>query len=102
MRLTCPNCGARYEVDDSMIPAEGRDVQCSNCTTTWFQPGVAAPADTATVCIHGSRSVYCAEYSGWKNKLAGGVRIASYRFVSCEGPVVSRKDAGVAGRVLPE
>lgn len=40
MRLTCPNCGARYEVDDSMIPAEGRDVQCSNCTTTWFQPGL--------------------------------------------------------------
>ena len=39
MRLTCPNCGARYEVDDSMIPPEGRDVQCSNCATTWFQPG---------------------------------------------------------------
>ena len=39
MRLTCPNCGARYEVADSMIPPEGRDVQCSNCTTTWFQPG---------------------------------------------------------------
>lgn len=39
MRLTCPNCGARYEVADSMIPAEGRDVQCSNCSTTWYQPG---------------------------------------------------------------
>lgn len=39
MRLTCPNCGARYEVADSMIPPEGRDVQCSNCATTWFQPG---------------------------------------------------------------
>lgn len=39
MRLTCPNCGARYEVDDAMIPPEGRDVQCSNCSTTWFQPG---------------------------------------------------------------
>ena len=39
MRLTCPNCGARYEVADSMIPPEGRDVQCSNCTTTWLQPG---------------------------------------------------------------
>lgn len=39
MRLTCPNCSARYEVDDSMIPPEGRDVQCSNCSTTWFQPG---------------------------------------------------------------
>lgn len=23
-----------------MIPPEGRDVQCSNCSTTWFQPGV--------------------------------------------------------------
>jgi predicted Zn finger-like uncharacterized protein len=40
MRLTCPTCGACYEVADSMIPAEGRDVQCSNCGTTWFQPGL--------------------------------------------------------------
>jgi predicted Zn finger-like uncharacterized protein len=39
MRLTCPNCGARYEVADTMIPPDGRDVQCSNCSTTWFQPG---------------------------------------------------------------
>ncbi|MBF9044476.1 thioredoxin [Rhodobacterales bacterium HKCCE4037] len=44
MRLTCPNCGARYEVDESMIPAGGRDVQCSNCSTTWFQPGPRVPA----------------------------------------------------------
>lgn len=51
MRLTCPNCGARYEVDDSMIPPEGRDVQCSNCNTTWFQPKArpvrVGEADTA-------------------------------------------------------
>jgi predicted Zn finger-like uncharacterized protein len=39
MRLTCPNCGARYEVDDALIPPEGRDVQCSDCVTTWFQAG---------------------------------------------------------------
>jgi len=39
MRLTCPNCSARYEVDDTLVPPEGRDVQCSNCATTWFQPG---------------------------------------------------------------
>ncbi|MFV0512045.1 MAG: zinc-ribbon domain-containing protein [Jhaorihella sp.] len=37
MRLTCPNCGAQYEVPDEVIPAEGRDVQCSNCGNTWFQ-----------------------------------------------------------------
>ncbi|WP_171234961.1 zinc-ribbon domain-containing protein [Ruegeria sp. HKCCA6837] len=38
MRLTCPNCGAQYEVPDEVIPEEGRDVQCSNCDKTWFQP----------------------------------------------------------------
>lgn len=38
MRLTCPNCAAQYEVDDRVIPASGRDVQCSNCGQAWFQP----------------------------------------------------------------
>lgn len=37
MRLICPNCSAQYEVDEAVIPAEGRDVQCSNCAHTWFQ-----------------------------------------------------------------
>jgi predicted Zn finger-like uncharacterized protein len=37
MRLTCPNCGAQYEVPDEVIPVDGRDVQCSNCGDTWFQ-----------------------------------------------------------------
>ena len=37
MRLTCPNCGAQYEVPDEVIPVAGRDVQCSNCGDTWFQ-----------------------------------------------------------------
>ncbi|MDD9922838.1 MAG: zinc-ribbon domain-containing protein [Boseongicola sp.] len=37
MRLICPNCSAQYEVDGSLIPEEGRDVQCSNCGNTWFE-----------------------------------------------------------------
>ncbi|MFU8881968.1 MAG: zinc-ribbon domain-containing protein [Rhodobacterales bacterium] len=37
MRLVCPNCGAQYEVPDSVIPESGRDVQCSSCGNTWFQ-----------------------------------------------------------------
>jgi len=56
MRLTCPNCDAQYEVPDDVIPASGRDVQCSNCGNTWFEgpedadPGPAprsAPEETA-------------------------------------------------------
>ena len=46
MRLTCPNCGAQYEVPDGVIPTEGRDVQCSNCGNTWFQ---AHPDDAQDV-----------------------------------------------------
>jgi predicted Zn finger-like uncharacterized protein len=52
MRLTCPNCGAQYEVPDAVIPVAGRDVQCSNCGTTWFQHhpdhATAEPADPGT------------------------------------------------------
>ncbi|WP_424832367.1 zinc-ribbon domain-containing protein [Ruegeria sp.] len=52
MRLTCPNCSAQYEVPDDVIPEAGRDVQCSNCNQTWFQPKhpgtpVEAPEPTA-------------------------------------------------------
>lgn len=42
MRLTCPNCAAQYEVDERVIPASGRDVQCSNCGQAWFQPPAGA------------------------------------------------------------
>lgn len=48
MRLICPNCDAQYEVDAGMIPAEGRDVQCSACGHVWFQsPWTAEDEDEA-------------------------------------------------------
>lgn len=47
MRLICPNCDAQYEVDDSVIPPGGRDVQCSNCGHTWFQQAAGAEEDFA-------------------------------------------------------
>jgi predicted Zn finger-like uncharacterized protein len=37
MRLVCPNCDAEYEIDNSAIPRDGRDVQCSNCGHAWYQ-----------------------------------------------------------------
>ena len=42
MRLVCPNCSAQYEIDGTIIPDEGRDVQCSNCGHTWFELPSAA------------------------------------------------------------
>lgn len=44
MRLICPNCGAQYEVPAEVIPETGRDVQCSDCGTTWFQHHPDHPA----------------------------------------------------------
>ncbi len=37
MRITCPNCLAQYEIDASLLPVDGREVQCSSCDTIWFQ-----------------------------------------------------------------
>lgn len=45
MRLTCPNCGALYDVAAGMVPAEGRHVQCTACHTRWFEK----PAARATL-----------------------------------------------------
>ncbi|MEO9824719.1 MAG: zinc-ribbon domain-containing protein [Paracoccaceae bacterium] len=48
MRLICPNCSAQYEIDVTLIPDEGRDVQCSNCGHTWFELPPPAQADGAS------------------------------------------------------
>lgn len=52
MRLTCPNCAAQYEIDTSLLPEDGREVQCSACGHIWFQdaPGAAyKPAEPEPV-----------------------------------------------------
>ncbi|MEE9387519.1 MAG: zinc-ribbon domain-containing protein [Paracoccaceae bacterium] len=48
MRLICPNCGAQYEVGETVIPDGGRDVQCSNCGHTWFQRQDQSETDQQT------------------------------------------------------
>jgi predicted Zn finger-like uncharacterized protein len=55
MRLTCPNCDAQYEVDDSAIPPTGRDVQCSNCGHAWFQiHPETVEAEASEFSVHGA------------------------------------------------
>ena len=41
MLIKCPNCNAQYEVPNDIIPADGRDVQCSSCSKTWFVKGLS-------------------------------------------------------------
>lgn len=45
MILVCPSCAARYEVDGSKFPAEGRKVRCKKCGHVWHQQPEADQAE---------------------------------------------------------
>ena len=49
VRLLCPKCDAEYEIPNDVIPAEGRDVQCSGCQETWFVPADQPPRARTTI-----------------------------------------------------
>ena len=36
MIITCPNCNKQFKIDSSLIPDEGRDLQCGSCNHIWF------------------------------------------------------------------
>ena len=36
MIITCPNCNKKFKIDNSLIPDEGRDLQCGSCNNIWF------------------------------------------------------------------
>ena len=36
MIITCPNCEKKFKIDNSLIPEEGRDLQCGSCEHVWF------------------------------------------------------------------
>ena len=36
MIITCPNCKKQFKIDTSLIPVDGRDVQCGSCNNVWF------------------------------------------------------------------
>ena len=36
MIITCPNCNKQFKIDNSLIPEEGRDLQCGSCNHIWF------------------------------------------------------------------
>ena len=36
MIITCPNCNKQFKINNSLIPDEGRDLQCGSCNHIWF------------------------------------------------------------------
>ena len=36
MIVTCPNCKKKFQIDATLIPEDGRDLQCGSCTHVWF------------------------------------------------------------------
>ena len=36
MIITCPNCNKKFKIDNSLIPDEGRVLQCGSCNHVWL------------------------------------------------------------------
>ena len=36
MIVTCPNCNKKFQIDATLLPEEGRDLQCGSCSHIWF------------------------------------------------------------------
>ena len=36
MIISCPNCNKQFQIDNSLIPDEGRNLQCGSCNHVWF------------------------------------------------------------------
>ena len=36
MIITCPKCNKKFKIDNSLIPDEGRDLQCGSCNHVWL------------------------------------------------------------------
>ena len=42
MKITCPYCKKKFNVDTSLIPSEGRLLKCGSCNQEWFYKGSEA------------------------------------------------------------
>ena len=36
MIISCPNCKKRFNLNPSLMPSKGRDLQCGSCEHVWF------------------------------------------------------------------
>ena len=45
MIIDCPSCKKKFKIDDSLIPAKGRNLQCGSCNYSWFYKIEAKPSE---------------------------------------------------------
>ena len=43
MIITCNKCNKKFEIDENLIPYEGRLLQCGSCNHRWFFKPNEAP-----------------------------------------------------------
>jgi predicted Zn finger-like uncharacterized protein len=56
MHVICPECDARYDVRSDLIPAGGREVECSACAAVWEErPRLPAGAEDPDKTQHRAR-----------------------------------------------
>jgi predicted Zn finger-like uncharacterized protein len=56
MKITCPNCATRYDVDDARFVPDGRSVRCAECDESWFVPAPEPIEDLVPLRPHASAS----------------------------------------------
>mgnify|MGYP001387448708 FL=1 len=87
MIITCPSCNKKFEVDASLIPMEGKLLQCGSCNHKWFfekkvkkevkKPLVKeteiidknVPDNTEKLITEAETAIYKTEKNSTKNKI---------------------------------
>ena len=36
MIISCPNCKKKFQINGTLVPVEGRNLQCGSCKHVWF------------------------------------------------------------------
>jgi len=57
MIIDCTNCSKKFEVDSSLIPENGRTIQCGSCNHVWFyKPKIDAQKNETTSDVNENKN----------------------------------------------